>query len=301
MRLRLALVGLLAQRCAAGAAPAADASKDFPAGWCDTNHGTPTRTTGECMCKTACEGSGCRREQGFIWYSYASCPSCKCVAGSDAGAAAEPEEEDDEPPPPDPVPDDEPSLGERIYELVDDHGEKVLALLFVALVLAFVVPAVLLKPVGKVEKAPPPATKAPAKAAPAKTAPAKPAKAAPAKAPVKAAPAKAPAPAPAPKAPAPAPKAPAPAPATTHEGSTNKKAHDAKADARAAMEARLNARLAKKASPVKAAPAPKPAPAPAPKPAPAPVKAAPAPAESSDSSSSDDDEPVRMRRTPKCD
>ena len=86
MRLRLALVGLLAQQCAAGAAPAADASKDFPAGWCDTQHGTPTRTTGECMCKTACEGSGCRREQGFIWYSYASCPSCKCVAGSDAGA-----------------------------------------------------------------------------------------------------------------------------------------------------------------------------------------------------------------------
>ena len=67
-----------------------------------------------------------------------------------------------------------------------------------------------------------------------------------------------------------------------------------KADARAAMEARLNARLAKKASPAKAAPAPKPAPAP--------VKAAPAPAESSDSSSSDDDEPVtRRRRTPKCD
>ena len=87
MRLRLALVGLLAQQCAAGAAPAADASKDFPAGWCDTQHGTPTRTTGECMCKTACEGSGCRREQGFIWYSYASCPSCKCVGGTDAGAA----------------------------------------------------------------------------------------------------------------------------------------------------------------------------------------------------------------------
>ena len=278
MRLRLALVGLLAQQCAAGAAPAADASKDFPAGWCDTQHGTPTRTTGECMCKTACEGNGCRREQGFIWYSYASCPTCKCVAGSDAGAADEMEEEEDEPPPPDPIPDDEPGLGERIYELVDDHGEKVLALLFVALVLAFVVPAVLLKPVGKVEKAPPPATKAPAKAAPAK---------APAKAPVKA-PAPAPTPAPAP---APAPKA---APATTHEGSTNKKAHDAKADARAAMEARLNARLAKKASPAKAAPAPKPAPAP--------VKAAPAPAESSDSSSSDDDEPVtRRRRTPKCD
>lgn len=234
MRLRLALVGLLAQQCAAGAAPAADASKDFPAGWCDTNHGTPTRTTGECMCKTACEGSGCRREQGFIWYSYASCPSCKCVAGSDAAAAAEPDEEDDEPPPPDPVPDDEPSLGERIYELVDDHGEKVLALLFVALVLAFVVPAVLLKPVGKVEKAPPPATKAPAKAAPAKAAPAKPAKAAPAKAPVKAAPAKAPAPAPKAPAPAPAPKS---APATTHEGSTNKKAHDAKADARASGSA----------------------------------------------------------------
>ena len=202
MRLRLALVGLLAQQCAAGAAPAADASKDFPAGWCDTNHGTPTRTTGECMCKTACEGSGCRREQGFIWYSYASCPSCKCVAGSDAGAVVV-EEEADEPPPPDPVPDDEPSLGERIYELVDDHGEKVLALLFVALVLAFVVPAVLLKPVGKVEKAPPPATKAPAKAAPAKAAPAKPAKAAPAKAPAKAAQPRLPPPAPRPSQPRP--------------------------------------------------------------------------------------------------
>ena len=98
MRLRLALVWLLAQQCAAGAAPAADASKDFPAGWCDTQHGTPTRTTGECMCKTACEGSGCRREQGGIWYSYASCSLrrdsgdgysvvTECVAPSGAASA----------------------------------------------------------------------------------------------------------------------------------------------------------------------------------------------------------------------
>ena len=92
--MRLVVVAAALVACAsAGMAPSDDKSKDYPAGWCDTRYGTPTRTTGECMCKTACEGSGCRREQGFIWYSYASCPTCKCVGGTDAGAA-EPEEEE---------------------------------------------------------------------------------------------------------------------------------------------------------------------------------------------------------------
>ena len=26
-----------------------------------------------------CEGKGCQRQQGFIFYAYASCPTCKCV------------------------------------------------------------------------------------------------------------------------------------------------------------------------------------------------------------------------------
>ena len=51
--------------------------------------------------------------------------------------------------------------------------------------------------------------------------------------------------APSPARASPAPKAASPSPAKAPK-STNKKAHDAKQDARAAMEARLNARLARK-------------------------------------------------------
>jgi hypothetical protein len=54
----------------------------FPEGWCDTKYGTPTRSTGECICKFNCEGSRCRKEHGLSWYDYQSCPSCKCVPGN---------------------------------------------------------------------------------------------------------------------------------------------------------------------------------------------------------------------------
>ena len=51
----------------------------LPDGWCDKRYGSPTRTTGECICKYACEGFGCQSSQGFIWYAYSSCPQCKCT------------------------------------------------------------------------------------------------------------------------------------------------------------------------------------------------------------------------------
>mmetsp|Transcript_19948 Transcript_19948/g.28669 ORF Transcript_19948/g.28669 Transcript_19948/m.28669 type:complete len:142 (-) Transcript_19948:54-479(-) len=47
---------------------------------CDSKYGTPTRSTGECICKYSCRGKGCRREHGLSWYDYKACPSCECVA-----------------------------------------------------------------------------------------------------------------------------------------------------------------------------------------------------------------------------
>lgn len=39
--------------------------------WCgDKKLGTPTRTTGECMCKYDCDGPGCTRSQGFKFFSW---------------------------------------------------------------------------------------------------------------------------------------------------------------------------------------------------------------------------------------
>jgi len=61
---------------------APDVAPDLPEGWCNLVYGTPTRTTGECICKQECEGKGCHRQQGFIFYSYSECPTCQCVAGS---------------------------------------------------------------------------------------------------------------------------------------------------------------------------------------------------------------------------
>lgn len=59
---------------------APDEAPDLPDGWCDTRYGSPTRTTGECMCLSGnCEGAGCERGQGFVWYMYKKCPTCKCV------------------------------------------------------------------------------------------------------------------------------------------------------------------------------------------------------------------------------
>jgi hypothetical protein len=49
------------------------------ANWCV--HGTPTRTTGECMCKwsnkDACAGPGCQYEYGLSWHHF-SCEDCAC-------------------------------------------------------------------------------------------------------------------------------------------------------------------------------------------------------------------------------
>jgi hypothetical protein len=58
---------------------APEKSPDLPDGWCDTRYGTPTRSTGECICKQKCIGKGCRHEQGIIWYEYRTCPKCQCI------------------------------------------------------------------------------------------------------------------------------------------------------------------------------------------------------------------------------
>lgn len=48
--------------------------------WCV--HGTPTRTTGECMCrwssKYACVGPDCHFEYGLSWHHH-TCLECQCV------------------------------------------------------------------------------------------------------------------------------------------------------------------------------------------------------------------------------
>jgi hypothetical protein len=62
---------------------APDVSPQLPDGWCNIKYGTPTRSTGECICKKACKGNGCRREQGIIWYEYNKCPSCECIPLND--------------------------------------------------------------------------------------------------------------------------------------------------------------------------------------------------------------------------
>jgi hypothetical protein len=62
---------------------APDVAPDLPDGWCNRKYGNPTRTTGECICKpnAVCTGPGCINEQGFIFYSGVTCPSCECVEG----------------------------------------------------------------------------------------------------------------------------------------------------------------------------------------------------------------------------
>jgi hypothetical protein len=68
---------LLVSKAFSGSVSVSTAS--YPAGWCDLLQGTPTRTTGECICKRDCIGSGCQRAQGFIWFAYETCPTCKCT------------------------------------------------------------------------------------------------------------------------------------------------------------------------------------------------------------------------------
>ena len=55
-----------------------DVSANYPDGWCN-GLGSPTRTTGECICKQDCIGPACQREQGLAFYSYSKCPTCICV------------------------------------------------------------------------------------------------------------------------------------------------------------------------------------------------------------------------------
>lgn len=55
-----------------------DVSSNYPQGWCNAL-GSPTRTTGECICKQDCYGPACQREQGLSFYSYTKCPTCSCI------------------------------------------------------------------------------------------------------------------------------------------------------------------------------------------------------------------------------
>lgn len=77
MLLSLTLALFLVSKAFSGSVSVSTAS--YPAGWCDLLQGTPTRTTGECICKKDCIGSGCQRAQGFIWFAYETCPTCKCT------------------------------------------------------------------------------------------------------------------------------------------------------------------------------------------------------------------------------
>ncbi len=69
------MVVMCLQICFSNMAPEAPPTH-LPEGWCVG--GTPTRTTGECVCLNACEGKGCVHA-GIIFYKYDDCPTCKCV------------------------------------------------------------------------------------------------------------------------------------------------------------------------------------------------------------------------------
>lgn len=79
-RILLAIIGTLFIRVAdCNSAPGEDLSANFPVNWCDKRYGTPTRTTGECICKASCEGPECVNQSGLSFYSYVKCPTCKCM------------------------------------------------------------------------------------------------------------------------------------------------------------------------------------------------------------------------------
>eukprot|EP00629_Pelagomonadales_sp_RCC1024_P012901 CAMPEP_0119285348 /NCGR_PEP_ID=MMETSP1329-20130426/32022_1 /TAXON_ID=114041 /ORGANISM="Genus nov. species nov., Strain RCC1024" /LENGTH=180 /DNA_ID=CAMNT_0007286059 /DNA_START=98 /DNA_END=637 /DNA_ORIENTATION=+ len=132
----------LAAAASAGQAPAEDKAANYPVGWCDTNWGTPTRTTGECMCKQACDGPKCERAQGFVWYAYEKCPSCKCVQGSEEPYEAPPEDDDEITElPTEPEPEPEETLGEKIFDFFDENGDAIFGILFTVVSLGIMIPA----------------------------------------------------------------------------------------------------------------------------------------------------------------
>ena len=65
------LLLLLPALVLARAPDVADPSIPDKASWCgDATLGTPTRTTGECICKYLCEGPACVNSQGFKFYGW---------------------------------------------------------------------------------------------------------------------------------------------------------------------------------------------------------------------------------------
>ena len=139
MLVRVALA-VAASGAAANMAPAE--APPLPDGWCE--HGTATRTTGECMCsETACVGDGCVSEGGLHWYTLA-CAACACEP-----KPPPPRRPVEAPRPPEPVlrkrtlpaVDDDASVFDHAFDFVDEHGHKVLACLFVAALLCMFLPA----------------------------------------------------------------------------------------------------------------------------------------------------------------
>ena len=126
----------------AGANRAPEVAPELPEGWCA--FGTPTRTTGECMCQESrCLGEGCVFEGGLHWYTLA-CAACSCERPRErprpAPAAVPPRE-------PvlrarsAPVVDDDLSLGDRVFEYADEHGHMFLAVLFICVLAVALMPA----------------------------------------------------------------------------------------------------------------------------------------------------------------
>mmetsp|Transcript_2469 Transcript_2469/g.3952 ORF Transcript_2469/g.3952 Transcript_2469/m.3952 type:complete len:192 (-) Transcript_2469:131-706(-) len=145
--IRLIIIASLAAEVISGRAPNEDKAASYPTGWCDLKFGTPTKTTGECMCRYRCEGSRCESAQGFIWYSYERCPHCKCVeplphSEKDTIVDIDDNEEEDEPLE-SMIPDfeeDDRTLGQKIFDFIDEQGHIIVALFFVLLIIVVLFP-----------------------------------------------------------------------------------------------------------------------------------------------------------------
>ena len=54
---------------------------NIPESNCHPIYGRATTTTSECICLSHnCEGKHCQRDQGYTWYNYDKCPTCRCTA-----------------------------------------------------------------------------------------------------------------------------------------------------------------------------------------------------------------------------